>query len=305
VKGGKVIFYTCGASSFTMNVVGGVANSNDLKIIIGDYGQTQVYYNGLTQVYGGNPPASGAGGPTWPRLRIGTVNVGNGATAWTTATTTGSQVGNNYNATTTMTYLFSGLTYSLVINWSYTAPNKFFNWTYTLTIPSGNTQNVKFYYGQDSYVAGADANDTGYLSNTPTLTVGIYDSVANVLSAQRYVSGQTWAGYIAGPYGTVSTQTNGGANYLNTIQATGGDLGYGINWDFGTATTGTYTSTTEWRILPYVSTNVVDLIPGIGQPQGPLAVNAVSTLPITITNAGQATSTGVTTIALTLPTGIN
>jgi hypothetical protein len=305
VKGGKVIFYTCGASSFTMNVVGGVANSNDLKIIIGDYGQTQVYYNGLTQVYGGNPPASGAGGPTWPRLRIGTVNVGNGATAWTTATTTGSQVGNNYNATTTMTYLFSGLTYSLVINWSYTAPNKFFNWTYTLTIPSGNTQNVKFYYGQDSYVAGADANDTGYLSNTPTLTVGIYDSVANVLSAQRYVSGQTWAGYIAGPYGTVSTQTNGGANYLNTIQATGWDLGYGINWDFGTATTGTYTSTTEWRILPYVSTNVVDLIPGIGQPQGPLAVNAVSTLPITITNAGQATSTGVTTIALTLPTGIN
>jgi hypothetical protein len=108
-----------------------------------------------------------------------------------------------------MTYLYTGLPYTLVINWTYTSPNKFFNWTYTLTIPSGNTQSVKFYYGQDSYVAGGDANDVGYLSNTPSLTVGIFDSVANVLSAQRYISGQTWAGYIAGPYGTVSTQTNG------------------------------------------------------------------------------------------------
>lgn len=129
--------------------------------------------------------------------------------------------------------------------------------------------------------------------------------MANVLSAQRYLSGQTWAGYIAGPYGTVSTQTNGGNNYTNTIRTTGGDLGYGINWNFGTGTTGTYTSTTEWRLLPYVSANVVDLIPGIGQPQGPLAVNAVSTLPVTVTNAGQATSTGVTTLTLTLPTGMN
>jgi len=51
VRGGKVIFYTCGASSFTVNPVGGIAGSNDLKLIIGDYGQIQVYYNGLAQIY--------------------------------------------------------------------------------------------------------------------------------------------------------------------------------------------------------------------------------------------------------------
>lgn len=46
-----------------------------------------------------------------------------------------------------------------MINWSYTAPDKYFTWTYNITIPSGNTQNVKFYYGMDSYVAGGDAAD--------------------------------------------------------------------------------------------------------------------------------------------------
>lgn len=44
----------------------------------------------------------------------------------------------------------------------------------------------------DSYVAGSDTNDVGYYTTTPSQTVGVYDSTANVLSAQRYISGQTW-----------------------------------------------------------------------------------------------------------------
>lgn len=45
VKNGKVTFYTCGASSFTMNPAGGIAGSNDLRIIVGDCAQAQIYYN--------------------------------------------------------------------------------------------------------------------------------------------------------------------------------------------------------------------------------------------------------------------
>lgn len=41
-------------------------------------------------------------------------------------------------------------------------------------------------------MAGSDTNDVGYYTTTPSQTVGVYDSVANVLSAQRYVSGQIW-----------------------------------------------------------------------------------------------------------------
>lgn len=79
VKNGKITFYTCGASSFTMNPTGGTAGSNDLRIIIGDCGQIQIYYNNLTQIYTGNPATTGCGLPgVWPSLRIGATTYGNG-----------------------------------------------------------------------------------------------------------------------------------------------------------------------------------------------------------------------------------
>lgn len=59
VKNGKITFYTCGASSFTFNPSGGTTGSNDLKLVIGDCAQVQLYYNNLTQIYTGNPPATG------------------------------------------------------------------------------------------------------------------------------------------------------------------------------------------------------------------------------------------------------
>lgn len=59
VKNGKVTFYTCGASSFTMNPTGGTAGSNDLRLVIGDCGQFQLYYSGSANIYTGNPPATG------------------------------------------------------------------------------------------------------------------------------------------------------------------------------------------------------------------------------------------------------
>lgn len=119
------------------------------------------------------------------------------------------------------------------------------------------------------------------------LTVGIYDNVAKVLSAQRYISGRAWSGYQAAPYGTISSRITSRLNFNNTVTgATAGDNGYGINWDFGTGTTGTFTSTTEWRLVPYVSTNVPDIIPGVGQPTPTLAVGVTSFIPLTTTNVG-------------------
>ncbi len=92
-----------------MNPTGGTAGSNDLRIIIGDCAQAQIYYNNLTQIYTGNPAATGCGLPgLWAALRIGATTYGNGvdgvtATAWSTQTTTGSTNGNTYTATSTMT----------------------------------------------------------------------------------------------------------------------------------------------------------------------------------------------------------
>lgn len=297
----KFTFYTCGASSFTFNIVGWTTTSNDLKLVIGDYGQAQVYYKWLPQIFGGSPPSSGPGGPShYIRLNIGTTSVGNRATAWTTATTTGSQIGNNYTATTTMTYGISPNQYILVVNWYYTAPNKYITWNYALTIPPSNNQNIRLYFGMDSYVAGGDANDVGYYGTSPSQTVGIYDNIANVLSTQRYVSGATWAWYYAGWYGTVTTTMSNNSNYPNTITSTAWDQWYWINWHFGT-TPGTYSSTTEWRILPYITSNVAELSPAIGQPVPNFTVNQPSLIPVTVSNAGSLSSSGIHTILFTIP----
>lgn len=158
VKNGKVTFYTCGASSFTMNPSGGTAGSNDIRVIIGDCAQVQLYYNNLMQIYTGNPPATGCSTASnmdaWPVLRVGGTSYGNDFGAWASSTTTGSTIGNTYTATTTMTTpAIGGLTYQVIIDWSHTAPNKYFTWSWRVIVPAGNTLPIKFYYGMDSLVA--------------------------------------------------------------------------------------------------------------------------------------------------------
>lgn len=128
--------------------------------------------------------------------------------------------------------------------------------------------------------------------------VGVYDNSGNTLSAQRYISGALWSGYYAGPKATVISTMSRNTDYPNTVSATPGDDGYGIDWNFGT-TAWTYSSTTEWRMLPYVATNVPDLIPGIWQPQpSPLQVWVDAILPISILNSWNASSSWVHTVVL-------
>ncbi len=166
VKGGKISFYTCGASSYTMNTTGGVAGSNDLRLVIGDCGQFQLYYNGAANIYQGDPPATGctANLGTWVNLRIGATTYGAAtytttSTAWTTNTTVGSQIGNTYTGITTLTRVVGALTYTGILNWKYTAPNKYFTIDWSVSIPATNASNVRFYIGNDTTVGGADAND--------------------------------------------------------------------------------------------------------------------------------------------------
>ena len=86
-----------------------------------------------------------------------------------------------------------------------------------MIVPTGNTANVRLYLANDSFVAGVGTNDTGYYSATGGQTIGVYDSVANVLSAFRYLSGAIWTGYQAGPYLTVANVITTGIDYPNTF----------------------------------------------------------------------------------------
>lgn len=301
-----VEFYTCWASTFTMNPAGGTSISNDIKLLIWDCWQVQVYYKGYQNIYLNNPPTTWCNwSPSaWLRLRVWNRDIWNGgSTSWSTYSTVGSTNGNTYTATSSMTRTISGRTYALNVYRTYTAPNTFFTWTYDLTIPSGNTQSVRLYYWMDSYVAWWDANDVGYLATEPSLTAWVYDNVAQVLSAMRYLTWQTWAWYEAAWYSTISSRITSWADFNNTIQSTPWDLWYGINWSFW-STPWTYTSTTEWRMAPYVANTVPDLIASVWQPEPNMQVNVISQLPVVVSNVWNADSTGTHSIQLTLPSQI-
>jgi hypothetical protein len=308
VRGGKVIFYTCGASSFTMNTTWGNAGTNDLRLVIGDCGQFQLYYNGTANMYTGIPPATGCNQTldSWLALRIGATTYwsdwANAGTRWTTNSTTGSQIGNTYSWTTVLQRTVWTRNYQLILNWVYTAPNKYFTINWRVVVPAGNTNNVRFYIGNDSTVWGGDPNDVGYSGSTPTQTFWVYDSVLNQLSAIRYISWSMWTAGEVGVLGTVRGRIANGTDFNNTITAST-DQWFWINWNFGT-TPGTYSGTLEWRVTPFVSTNVPDLISWVGQPTPNLKVGQLSTIPLTVSNIGNTGSTGLHTLSLWIPTGI-
>ena len=80
------------------------------------------------------------------------------------------------------------------------------------------------------------------------------------MSAIRYLSGFMWTAQQANGWNTVRTQITNGVDFTDAIQTTPGDLGFGVNWNFGTGA-GTRTGSLEWRMLPYSTGSNVDLVP--------------------------------------------
>jgi hypothetical protein len=306
VRGWKATFYTCWASRFIMNPTGWTTGSNDLRLVIGDCGQFQLYYNSGANIYTGVPPATGCstGVDSWFALRIGGTTYGSDWTGWSTRTTAWTTVGNTYTGRTTLTRAVWWRTYTVLLDWRYTAPNKYFNLDWSVTVPTWNTNNIRFYIANDSTVGWSDANDVGYTWSAPSQTIWVYDSVLDQMSAIRYLSGIMWTAQQANAYNTVRTQITNGADFTNAIQTTTGDLGFGVNWNFGT-TAGTRTGSLEWRMLPYSPWTTVDLIPWIGQPEWPLTVNYLSQIPVTVTNAGIVSSSGLHVTQFIIPTNIS
>lgn len=290
------------AASYTMNPVWWTAASNDLRIIIWDWWQTQVYYKWLAQNYGWNPWATWNSWPNhYVRLSIWNTRVWKWWTNWTSATTSWSQSGNTYNATTTLTYTTWWRTYRVIIDREYTAPNAYFSWRYRVEVPTWNTRNISFYFSMDSFVAWWDAWDVWYYNTNPSQTVWVYDNIANVLSAQRYISWPTWAWYEASAYWNMLTRINNNQNYNWTIQSTSWDLWYGINRNFWTAAWVVYEWENEWRMLPFVNTPTYDIYPSIWQPEPSLTVWQNSLIPINIINAWTINATWNTTVNFTIP----
>ncbi|MCC9070296.1 hypothetical protein LNQ49_01590 [Flavobacterium sp. F-65] len=134
----------------------------------------------------------------------------------------------------------NGLTYDLTVKYVYNLPDNYFFIDYSITIPSGNTEEVKLAHGWDSYLEGKDVGP-GFVSGTaPNLVVGVTREPS--YEAFEYIGGVPWSGYFSAYYGLLNANLGSEMTFKNTINpGLNIDNGIGISMNFGT-TSGSYTS---------------------------------------------------------------
>lgn len=253
-------------ASITINSDGGnTAGGTDGIRTVYSNGQWQVYRGGDGQLYDDVdfPPSNymynqialsltapgGGGYAIGPSsLELGNQNIdftdGFLFRPWDSVTATGGSTGTGTGASA-LTVQVDGRTYTVNMSLDYTYPNNYIRQTFTVTIPAGNTYNVKLFNLYDSYLGGSDEGPGFYDPNGKLVGV----SGSGVYEGLRYVSGQAWDGWASAFYYDVvfgndnvaaaPTGPGYGTNLdqsIDTDPTT--DNGFGINWDFG-STVGT------------------------------------------------------------------
>ena len=173
---------------------------------------------------------------------------------WDSVTATGGSTGTGTGASD-LTVEIDGRTYVVHLDLAYTYPNNYITQTFTVTVPTGNTYNVKLYNLYDSYLGGSDTGPGFY--DASSKIVGV--SGQTVYEGLRYVSGQAWDGYMSAYYSDVvfgngaNVGPGTGTNLDNSvITDPTNDNGFGINWDFG-STAGTTTVADDFIFSDFVA----------------------------------------------------
>lgn len=218
-------------------------------------GSDEVYFTGKT-----NWCCSGVG----PVLAVGSAAFGEAGalrngTSWTSVVVSGltgaqetvaagpgsgsSTATGNAGATITYTIVVGGLSYVVTRAISYVHPNNYYDETWTVTIPAGNTAQVKLYIGGDA-APGDDDNGIG-----STVVSGGLRSLreANPDSGQYIAydeldSSQPFTHYFVGHFSTPYPAIRIGGDLDNSIDLGEHDAGIQVQWSFG-ATPASYTRT--------------------------------------------------------------
>lgn len=263
-------------ASITINSTGGnnAGGTDGIRTFYSN-GQWQVLREGAGQLYSPGPgdvPATGDGLPPdryqFNQIALALTDGGGGGyiigpstlnmnnqywntsdrlfRPWDSVTATGGSPGTG-TGSSDLSVQVDGRTYVVHLALDYTYPNNYITQTFSVTVPAGNTYNVKLYNLYDSYLGGSD-NGAGFYNSSAKI-VGV--SGQTVYEGLRYVSGQAWAGYMSAHYEDVVFGLNSnigpgtGTNLDNSIITDPtNDNGFGVNWDFGTAA-GTTTVATD------------------------------------------------------------
>jgi hypothetical protein len=143
----------------------------------------------------------------------------------------------------------SSLTYTLDRYVSYTFPNNYYTDSFTLTIPAGNSEVVKFYNGGDAAPGNSDHGSgfgVGPAFSTTAPQNGVYEVNTDsgiYISYSDVLGGGTADGLYAGQYRTpVYDQIYAGDDIGFVVNPSDHDAGLDLQKTFG-STPGTYTYT--------------------------------------------------------------
>lgn len=149
------------------------------------------------------------------------------------------------NATATLRYTVNhgGRDYIVLREISYTFPNKYYSESWSVTIPSGNTDIVKLYYGGDAAPGGEDsAYGKFYDVNGRRFFLSLEPNSGIYLGFVES-PGSEFDHYFVGQYDTPYDAIAAGQDLSDTVDETPDtDIGVQIQWTFGT-TPGTYKKT--------------------------------------------------------------
>jgi len=140
----------------------------------------------------------------------------------------------------------NNLTYYLTIKYTYNSPENGFLVDYNIIIPKGNTEEVKFSHGWDTYLKGSDKGPGFVSGSAPNLIVGVSNESSSY-EAIEYMGGVPWSGYYSAVYNGMSTELRQPAmTFNNTIDKDSNtDNAIGISINFG-KTPGSYTSSNKF-----------------------------------------------------------
>ena len=165
------------------------------------------------------------------------------STTGSTTTSGGSAIGSG-SATIRYTAVRGGRTYLMDRAVSYTYPNDFVTETYTVTIPAGNTDAVKFYLGGDAAPGGSDIG-YGVMVTSPVRSVISLNPVSGIQFGFREVpGGRAFDGAISQDYNIPYSTQQAGGNIGFVANPSLHDAGLAVQWNLG-STPGVQTATLQ------------------------------------------------------------
>ena len=254
----------------TINPTGGTAanGSDGLRITIGATGQYQVLYQNSNQVYpgGANPPSAvdnniflaigttliGSGTPTSGAGSLGLTRVWKGLSQSAVA---GSGSSSNPYTVSTVVYddINSNNTWDaasevrLTFFDSYVAPEKYLYQSYTIDVPTSNTQPIKLYQVVDTFLAGGDngpayaldsAGNSTTSSTANTSLIGVIKNAGTATEVfEAFVELTPWDHWYSSTYNTPYSQIKNGGDLVDTFNGVAStDNGLAIQYNLGVAT---------------------------------------------------------------------